>query len=119
MKKDLKYFMRNQEPEVITVPGPENIRDEEGNVIRFEIRVLPQAEIIRINDRYRTRSMATDKKGNPIIAMGEVAWKTERDSARASRHLMRTKRIWTQQKTHKGSWQLWVLGAHPLATSRP
>ena len=88
MKKDLKYFMRNQEPEVITVPGPENIRDEEGNVIRFEIRVLPQAEIIRINDRYRTRSMATDKKGNPIIAMGEVAWKTERDSARASRHIM-------------------------------
>lgn len=32
--------------------------------------------------------MATDKKGNPLIAMGEVVWKTEKDSARASRHLI-------------------------------
>lgn len=88
MKKDLKYFMRNLEPEIVTVSGPESIKDEEGNVIQLEIRVLTQAEINRINDSYRKHSMATDKKGNPIIAMGEVAWKTERDSARASRHIM-------------------------------
>jgi len=47
-----------------------------------------QEEINKINDAYRKRSMATDKKGNPLIAMGEVVWKTEKDSTRASRHLI-------------------------------
>lgn len=88
MKKDLKYFMRNLETEIVTAPGPESFRDEDGNVIQFEIKVLTQEEINRINDGYRRRSMATDKKGNPLIAMGEVVWKTEKDSARASRHLI-------------------------------
>ncbi len=88
MKKDLKYFMRSTEPEVVTAPGPESFKDENGNVIQFEIKVLSQEEINRINENYRKRSMATDKKGNPLIALGEVVWKTEKDSARASRHLI-------------------------------
>ena len=87
-KKDLKYFMRPVEPEVVTAPGPDSFRDEEGNVIQFEIKVLSQEEITKINDMYRRRSMATDKKGNALIANGEVVWKTERDGARASRHLI-------------------------------
>lgn len=88
IKKDLKYFMRSTEPEVITAPGLESFKDEEGNVIQFEIKVLTQEEINKINEAYRKRSMATDKKGNPLIAMGEVVWKTEKDSAKASRHLL-------------------------------
>lgn len=87
-KKDLKYFMRSKEPEIVTVPGLESIKDEEGNILPLEIRVLSQAEITKINDMYRTRTIATDKKGNPLIYMGEVVWKTERDSARASRHMI-------------------------------
>lgn len=87
-KKDLKYFMRSTEPEVVTAPGPDSFKDEEGNVIQFEIKVLSQEDITKINDMYRRRSMATDKKGNPLIANGEVVWKTERDGARASRHLL-------------------------------
>lgn len=87
-KKDLKYFMRSTEPEIVTAPGPESFKDENGNVIQFEIKVLTQEEINRINENYRKRSMATDKKGNPLIALGEVVWKTEKDSARASRHLL-------------------------------
>lgn len=87
-KKDLKYFMRSKEPEIVTVPGPDSIKDEDGNVLPLEIRVLSQGEISKINDMYRIKSMATDKKGNPLIFMGEVVWKTEKDSARASRHLI-------------------------------
>lgn len=87
-KKDLKYFMRNTEPEIVTAPGPDSFKDEDGNVIQFEIKKLTQEEINKINDAYRKRSMATDKKGNPLIAMGEVVWKTEKDSARASRHMI-------------------------------
>lgn len=87
-KKDLKYFMRSLEVEVVTVPGPESFKDEEGKIIQFEIKKLTQEEITRINDAYRKRSMATDKKGNPLVANGEVIWKTERDSAKASRHMI-------------------------------
>lgn len=87
-KKDLKYFMRSNEPEIITAPGPDNFKDEDGNVIQFEIKKLTQEEINRINNAYRKRSMATDKKGNPLIAMGEVVWKTEKDNARATRHMI-------------------------------
>lgn len=88
IKKDLKYFMRSTEPEIVTAPGPDSFKDEDGKVIQFEIKVLSQEEINRINENYRKRSMATDKKGNPLIALGEVVWKTEKDSARASRHLI-------------------------------
>lgn len=87
-KKNLKYFMRSLEPEIVTAPGLDSIRDDEGNVIPLEIKVLTQEEINRINDNYRKRSMATDKKGNPLIAMGEVVWKIEKDNARASRHII-------------------------------
>ncbi|MCM1231950.1 MAG: hypothetical protein NC489_17665 [Ruminococcus flavefaciens] len=87
-KKNLKYFMRNTESEIVTAPGPESFKDDEGKVIQFEIKVLTQNEINKINEAYRHRSMATDKKGNPLIAMGEVVWKTEKDSAKASRHII-------------------------------
>ena len=68
--------------------GHRRIRDEDGNIVPLEIRVLTQEEINRINDNYRHRSIATDKKGNPLIANGEVVWKTERDSMRAARHMI-------------------------------
>lgn len=87
-KKDLKYFMRSTEAEIVTAPGPESFKDEDGNAIQFEIKVLTQAEITKINNMYRRRSMATDKKGNPLIANGEVVWKTEKDNAKASRHMI-------------------------------
>lgn len=88
MKKDLKYFMRPIEPEVVTVPGPDTIKDEDGNVLPLEIKVLPQETITKINDMYRIKSMATDKKGNPLIANGEIVWKVEKDPGKASRHLI-------------------------------
>lgn len=88
MAKDLKYFMRDNTPEIVTAPGPDSFKDDKGAPIQFEIKVLTQADIQRINDNYRKRSMATDKKGNPIVAMGEVVWKTEKDSNRAVRHII-------------------------------
>lgn len=88
MKKDLKYFMRSTEQKIVTAPGPDSFKDDEGKVIDFEIRVLSQEEINRINENYRRRSMATDKKGNPLIANGEVVWKVEKDPSRASRHII-------------------------------
>ena len=87
-KKDLKYFMREHKEEIVTVAGPASIKDEDGNVINLEVKVLDQQTITKINDNYRKRSIATDQKGNPIIYNGEVVWKTEKDTARATRHIL-------------------------------
>lgn len=88
MKKDLKYFMREFKEEVVTAPAPEGFVDENGEPLQLEIRVLPYARIQEINEKYRRRSVATDKKGQPYIALGEVVFKTEKDNARASRHII-------------------------------
>ncbi len=87
-KKNLKYFMRDTKEEIVTAPGPDSFKDETGKVIDFEIKVLSQETINKINEAYRKRSMATDKKGNPLVTMGEVVWKVEKDNARASRHII-------------------------------
>lgn len=87
-KKDLKYFMREHKEEVVTVPGPESIKDENGKVVDFEIKVLDQSTITKINDNYRKRTIALDKKGQPYISNGEVVYKTEKDTARATRHII-------------------------------
>lgn len=86
--KNLKYFMRDVKDEIITADGPESFKDEDGNVIQLEIKVLSQSEIQRINNNYRKRTIATDKKGNPLAYNGEVLWKTEKDSAKATRHMI-------------------------------
>lgn len=87
-KKNLKYFMRDTKDEIVIAPGPDSFKDENGNVLDFEIKVLSQETINKINEAYRRRSMATDKKGNPLVTMGEVVWKVEKDNARASRHII-------------------------------
>lgn len=86
--KNLKFFMRPQQEEIVTFAAPESFKDDDGNVIEFEVKVLPQQEIDKINAIYRKRSIATDKKGNPLVNGGEVVWKTERDNARALRHII-------------------------------
>ena len=88
MAKDLKYFMREHKEEIIKAPGPDSFKDENGNVLEFEIRVLDNATIQKINDSYRKRTIATDKKGQPYIANGEVVFKVEKDNARATRHII-------------------------------
>ena len=88
MAKNLSYFMREQKEDIITVPGPASFKDENGNVIDFEIRVLDNATVQKINDSYRKRSIATDKKGQPYIANGNVVFKEENDSKRAVRHII-------------------------------
>lgn len=89
-KKDLRYFMREsaKTEEIVTAPGPDTILGEDGKVIELEIKVLNQAAIQKINEGYRKRGIATDKKGQPYIANGEVVYKVEKDSGRAVRHII-------------------------------
>ena len=64
-KKNLKYFMRSMEPEVVTAPGLDSIRDENGEIIPFEIKVLSQEEINKI-------SLVAYKRND----IGNVFWNT-------------------------------------------
>jgi len=89
-KRDLRAFMRESAKveEIVTAPGPKTILDDDGKVIELEIKVLSNETIQRINDMYKSRSIAVDKKGNPYIANGEVAFRVERDNIKASQHII-------------------------------
>lgn len=101
MAKDLKFFMREQKDEIVTAPGPDTILDEAGKPIELEIRVLSSAEIRKIDESYRRRTIALDKKGNPYISGGEVIFKTEKDSARAVRHIIAEALVYPNLKDEK------------------
>ena len=87
-KKDLKYFMRERKETIVTVPGLDSFVDDDGKVIDLEVRVLGQLELDKINDMYDSRSIATDKKGKPLVSMGEVVYKTARNHGKAVRHII-------------------------------
>ncbi len=88
MTKDLKFFMREKKDEIVTVKGPKSFKDDKGNVIDFEIKVIPQSKIDKIYDNYTRKSIAMDKKGKPIIHSGNVVWKVEKDDTKAFKHLI-------------------------------
>lgn len=89
-KKDLRAFMResSKTEEIVTAPGPDTILGEDGKPVKLEIKVLSAGTIQKINDNYKKRSMAVDKKGNPIVSGGEVVFKSERDNFKASMHML-------------------------------
>lgn len=88
--KNLKYFMREEAKteQVFTVTGPESIRDENGNVVNLEIKKLHNDTITQINNLYRSRTPLKDSKKGFVVQNGEVVYKTEKDNARATRHII-------------------------------
>jgi len=103
MEKSLEYFMRPEakEDKIITVPGPETIKDENGNVVDIQIKVLSTKEIDDINNMYSVRVPAKDRKGNYIIDRGTLVYKDERDNGKASRHLMVASLVYPNLKDPK------------------
>ena len=90
MKKNLRYFMRNElkEEKIVTIPGPDTIRDENGDVIQMEVKLLSHKRKREIRNRYDNLEIATDKSGSPLVANGEVVYKRERDMGKATRHML-------------------------------
>ena len=90
MKKSLKAFMREslKTGEIVSAPGPDTIKDDEGKTIMLEFRILSVDEQEKIRKSYENKSVAHDGKGNPVVSNGEIVYKTDPDIFRASRHML-------------------------------
>ena len=88
--KNLKYFMREEskQEQIFQVPAPARFVDEKGEVVQMEIKKLHNDAIARINDMYKSRTPMKDKNGNYIVQNGEVVFRTEKDSVKATRHII-------------------------------
>ena len=88
-QRNLKFFMREEKEEIVKMPAPKSFVDDKGQPIDLEIKVLNHTRIQDIFSKYRTRSIATNEQKSPYLSPnGEVVFKTERDSARAVRHII-------------------------------
>ena len=86
--RNLSYFMKETKEEIVKVKAPESFKDENGNAIDMEVKLLSNQHINKIREKYRRRSIALDKKGNPYIVNGEVAFKTEDNFSKFLRHIL-------------------------------
>ena len=89
-KKDLRAFMRESAKTEETITAMVPIKGDDGEVrdLELEIKVLSNETIQKINDNYKRKSIAVDKKGQPYIANGEVAFRVEKDNVKASQHII-------------------------------
>lgn len=89
-ERTLAYFMREtaKKQEIVEVPGIESIKDENGHVVPFKIKMLTKKEIDDIYDKYRTRTMLCDKKGKPVFNRGQAVFDINTDSNRALRRII-------------------------------
>ncbi len=88
--KSLAYFMRDTSKTIkeVTIPGVESIKDEKGNVVNLKVKILSQKQIEDIYDKYRTRTIVKDRKGNPLVNRGQVVVDIDTDSNSALRRIL-------------------------------
>lgn len=88
--KNLSYFMREElkNEDIVEIPGPESILDENGNPVMFQIKRLRRERVDKIYDRYRTLKPALDKNKKPYVVDGKMVMMEEKDYAKALRHVM-------------------------------
>ncbi len=88
--RSLSYFMREtaKQAEIVEVPGISSIKDEKGEVVPFQVKVLNSKEIDEIYDMYRKRELVMDKKGRPILNAGRPIFDVKTDSNRALRRII-------------------------------
>lgn len=90
MSSKFKAFMLEElkKDEIITFPGVATFKDENGKSIDFQIRKLGTEEIQKIRNSYKTKKIATDKKGKPIISGNSIVYAEDYDAEKAGAHIM-------------------------------
>ena len=91
MNNKLSYFMRKEVKEemIVTVPGPETIKDENGEVVKFQIKKLRMERVNEIFDKYKTSEVYMNKHTKqPYVVNGKVVLKETNDTNKAFRHVI-------------------------------
>lgn len=89
--KKLSYFMREdvKKEEIVDVPGPASIKDEQGEPVVFQIKKLKMERVNEIFAAYRKSEVYMDKKKKqPYVVNGKVVMKETSDNNKAFRHIM-------------------------------
>lgn len=88
--KNLKYFMREElkTEEVIEMPGPDTITDENGKPVVFKIKRLCREKIDNIYKHYRTLKPALDKNKKPYVVDGKMVMMEEKNYQKAFGHVL-------------------------------
>lgn len=86
--KNLKYFLKHRDPEIVEIKAPDGFVGEDGKPLMMKVRVLTQEEIDHIYENYTTKRTATDKKKKPLVDGGELVVRRDRDSGAALRHVV-------------------------------
>lgn len=73
--KDLRYFMREEAKveQIVTVPGPESIKDENGKVIQLEIKQLHN-DTTGIRIRFQRNAWSRRRRWNGYEKVSETEW---------------------------------------------
>ncbi len=89
-ERSLSYFMRDnaKKQEVVEIPGLDTIRDENGEVVPFKVRLLSKREIDDIYDMYRNKTLLLDNKKKPVIRNGRAVYDEKTDANRALRRII-------------------------------
>ena len=82
----MREELKNED--IVEIPGPESILDENGNPVLFQIKRLRRERVDKIYDRYRTLKPALDKNKKPYVVDGKMVMMEEKDYAKALRHVM-------------------------------
>jgi len=90
MSSRFKAFMLEElkKDEIITFPGVDTFKDENGKPIEFQIKKLGTEDIQKIRSSYKTKKIATDKKGKPIITGNSIVYAEDYDAEKAGAHIM-------------------------------
>lgn len=89
--KKLSYFFREEvkKEEIVNIPGPDTIKDENGSPVVFQIKKLNMERVNEIFASYRKSEVFMDKKKKqPYVVNGKVVMKETSDNNKAFRHVM-------------------------------
>lgn len=89
--RKLSYFMRAEvkKEEIVNVPGPASIKDENGEPVVFQIKKINMERVNEIFAAYRKSEVYMDKKKKqPFVVNGKAVMIETNDTNKAFRHLM-------------------------------
>lgn len=98
----LKYFMKkDQQEEIVEVPGIESFKDDSGNVIPFKLRVLDLDAVEGLRSNYENKRKVKDDKGRFVTEDGKIIYEDNFDQKRYMDRLIAEVFVFPDMKDQK------------------